>query len=391
MFFRKFQPKKPEVVIVPMTEALGRVTFRRIFARKNLPSFDRSSVDGYAVRSKDLLEASPHSPITLHLVQKEPVEEEETKEVWTGNPLPRGADAVVMLEHTKRVDGEIEIAVPLTPGMNVSKEGEDAKKGQVLVRRGVRLRPHHLGLLAALETKELEVTRKPQVAMLATGSELVELYKKPGPSQLVEVNGLILSGMCAELGAEVVSLGIARDDESEIERKILEELKKADMMITTGGTSVGAHDLVPKVLEGIEPGSIVAHGIAMRPGMPTALAIVNGKPVISLSGNPVAAIVGFEVFARPLIQRMLGAEIEERIKVRARLTRNVAGVLGRRVFLRAKIVDKDGMFLAEPVRVKGSGILTTMTEANGYIVVPEDREGIAENETVIAYLFDTLK
>jgi len=211
------------------------------------------------------------------------------------------------------------------------------------------------------------------------------------PNQIIEVNSIILSGMCTELGAEAFSLGIATDDENEIKEKICEGLAKADIVITTGGTSVGIHDVVPKVIEQIERHSVVAHGIAMRPSMPTALAVVHGKPVIILSGNPVAAVVGFEVFARPLIQKLLGIRNDTRVKLKAKLTRRVAGVLGRRVFLRVKVVEKDGEFLAEPIRVKGSSIITTMTKANGYVVIPEDREGLRENEIVTVHLFDTIK
>ncbi len=390
-FFRALRPKRLDIILVPIEKALKRVTGKDVIAEIDLPAFDRSAVDGYALKGEDTFEASQFQPKTLHLVRKESIEKGEAREIWTGNALPRGADTVVMLEHTKKADGEIVILRSLTPGTNISKKGEDIKKGEVVVKAGVRLKPHHLGLVAALGITEVEVVRKPKTVILATGNELVSLGEKLELNKVVEVNSIILSSMCAALGAEAVSVGIAKDDESEIEEKIREGLTKADILITTGGTSVGIHDLVPKVIGQMERNGVVIHGVAMRPGMPTALAIVHGKPVIVLSGNPVAAAVGFEVFARPYIQKLLGIKSEERIRLKAKLTRRVAGVLGRQVFLRVKVVEKDGEFFAEPIRVKGSGIITTMTKANGYVIIPEDREGLRENELVTVLLFDIVE
>ncbi len=390
-FLDRLQLKRLATVQISLKEALGRVTVKDINATRDLPPYHRSAVDGYALKAIDTVGASPYQPKDLRLVGKEPVGERELREIWTGNPLPKGADSAVMLEHTERSDNRIRILVSLTPGANVSRKGEDVKKGDVVVEAGLRLRPHHLGLLAALENREVKVVRKPKVALLATGSELAPLGAPLKPNQIVEVNSIILSELCSELGAESFSLGIARDDEDEIRVRICEGLAGADLIITTGGTSVGVHDLVPRVIEQIEPHALVAHGIAMRPGMPTALAVVKRKPVLVLSGNPVAASVGFEVFARPTILRFLGIKEEGRARLKAKLTRRVAGVLGRRVILRVRVVEKDGVFLAEPIRIKGSSIITTMTKANGYVIIPEDREGLRENEVVMVHLFGTVR
>lgn len=391
-FSRRLRLKKLSTVTIPLDESLGRVIGNPIVAETDLPPFDRSAVDGYALRAEDTIGASRFQPRTIRLVKKRTVEGGELREVWTGNALPKGADAVAMLEYAKRTDGDVEISVPLTPGANVSKKGEDVKKGEVMLEEGVRIRPHHLGLLAAFEKTEVEVVRKPKIAIVSTGNELVGLgERKRGPSEIVETNSIILSGMCAELGAEAFSLGIAKDDKSEIQKRMIRGLEEADILITTGGTSVGVHDLVPEVVEEIEPNAVVVHGIAIRPGMPTGLAVLRNKPVAILSGNPVAAMIGFEVFVRPLIQKLLGVVNDTRVKLEARLARRVAGALGRRVFLRVRVVERDGRFVAEPVRVKGSGIITTMTKANGYVVIPEDREGLRENEMVTVHLFDAVK
>lgn len=381
--------KKLASVKIPLKESSGRVTSKHVIAQGDLPPFNRSAVDGYALKARDTVDASIKQPKQFALIDTEPVGEGEMKEIWTGNPLPQGTDSVVMLEHTEKIDNQVQVIFALTPGANVSQRGEDVKKGDIVVKVGLRLRAHHLGLLAALENREVEVVKRPLVALLATGDELAPLEATLKPNQIVEVNSIILSSLCLELGAEAFSLGIVGDDESEIEAKISEGLTKADLVITTGGTSVGVHDLVPRVIEQIDPHAIVAHGIAMRPGMPTALAILQQKPIIVLSGNPVAASIGFEVFARSIIQRLLGLREMDRIRLKAKLARRVAGVLGRRVFLRVKVLEKDGEYRADPVRVKGSGIITTMTKANGYVIIPEDREGLREDELITVHLFNT--
>ncbi|MFQ6080410.1 MAG: gephyrin-like molybdotransferase Glp [Candidatus Bathyarchaeia archaeon] len=387
-FLKELRLERLTSVRVPLHGALGRVLAEDAMAESDLPPFDRSAVDGYALRAKDTFEASQVSPKVLRLTKEGRIDEGEARQIWTGSPLPRGADAVVMLEHTKRVRGGIQVWNPVTPGHNVSRRGEDVERGEVAIKEGTRLKPHHLGLLAALGRTHVSVVEKPRVAILSTGSELVELGCKPKPAQVVDVNRLILSGLCVELGAEPLDLGIARDDLNEIKAKIQEGIDKADVVLTTGGTSVGYADLVPTAINQVAAPGVIVHGIAMRPAMPTALAILHGKPIIALSGNPVAAMIGFEVFTRPLILKLLGIESEPRPVLRARLTRRVPSVLGRRVFLRVRAFEREGEFLAEPIRIKGAGVLTTMTKANGYVIIPEDREGLLEGEPVTVHLFD---
>jgi len=387
-FLKEHRLERLAAVQVFLHEALERVLAEDAVAESDLPPFDRSAVDGYALKAKDTFGASQVSPKVLKLTNEDRIDEGEARQIWTGSPLPRGADAVVMLEHTKRVRGGIQVWSPVTPSHNVSMRGEDVKRGEVAVKEGTRLRPHHIGLLAALGKAHVSVVEKPKVAILSTGSELVELGSKPKPAQVVDVNRLILSGLCVELGADPLDLGIARDNLNEIKAKIQEGIARADVVLTTGGTSVGYADLVPMAINQIAAPGVIVHGIAMRPAMPTALAILHGKPLIALSGNPVAAMIGFEVFARPLILKLLGVKSEPRPVLKARLTRRVPSVLGRRVFLRVHAFEREGEFFAEPVRIKGAGVLTTMTKANGYVIIPEDREGLAEDEPVTVHLFD---
>jgi len=387
IFLKALKPKRLSLVSVSVEEALGRVAAKNIIAPIDLPSFDRSAVDGYAVRAQDTFEASQFRPKTLQLTNGDIVGENQAKQVWTGNSLPKGADAVIMLEHTRAMKDKVEIIATLTPGENASKRGEDIRKGDVAVGSGKRLQAHHVGLLTALGISHVDVVEKPQVAILSTGNELVELGKKPHPNQIIDSNRYIISGLVAELGAQPLNLGIARDNQDEIGAKISEGLAKADVIITTGGTSVGVADLVPMVINKLGKPGVLVHGVALRPGMPTALAVLKGKPVFVLSGYPVAATIGFEVFARPVILKLLGIEHEPRPLLNAKLTRRVSGVLGRRVYLRVNVFKRDNEFFAEPVRTKGSGLLTTMTKANGYVIIPEDKEGLDEGETVLVYLF----
>jgi molybdopterin molybdotransferase len=386
------QIKKPGFVAIPLSEALHRVLAEDIVVEENLPRFDRSAVDGYALKAEATTGASQFKPARVKLAEANVIGAKEAKQVWTGNPIPQGADAVVMIENTRQCDGEIEVGVQVAPGDNVSKKGEDIKKSETAAKAGTRLNPYHLGLLAALGKSQVTVTWKPKVAILATGNELAEVGSKPAGHQIYESNGIMLSAMCRELGAEAVDLGIVKDDLDEIVEKLGNGLKSADAVITTGGTSVGGLDLVPDAVNKLGKPGIITHGMAMRPGMPTALAVLGGKPVMVLSGNPVAAVVGFEVFARPLICRMLGMRKEEpRPTVKAVMTRRVSTALGRKNFVRVKVFEKDGEAFVEPVSARGSGAISTMTRGNGFVVVPEDREGVTEGELVTVRLFGNVE
>ena len=391
LFLDRLRVKRLKTVTVSLNEALNRVSAEDITAEEDLPRFDRSAVDGYAVKTEDTFEASQFKPKSLQIVDYEEIGDKQAKQVWTGNPIPKGANAVVMLENTKRIGNKIEVWVPVTPSENVSRKGEDVPKGKVAVKAGTRLKPQHLGLIAAFGITRIKVIEKPKIAILATGNELVGIGEKPRENQIFEVNRLILSSLCREIGAEPVDLGIAKDDANDILGKIRFGLEKADGIITTGGTSVGVSDLVPEAVNKIGKPGVIVHGVAMRPAMPTALAVVEGKPVMILSGNPVAAMLGFEVFARPLIFRILGLKQEEpRPIVKAKITRRFNTALGRKTFVRVRVFQRNGELFAEPISARGSGIISTMTKANGYVAVPENREGLQEGEYVSVYLFNNV-
>jgi len=390
-WFDVLQIEKCRDDLISVHEGLSRVLAEDIVAEENLPRFDRSAVDGFAVRSEETSGTSQSKPLLFSLTEGEEIEEKgprQAKQVWTGNPIPKGADAVAMLENTKKRDGKIEVWVQLAPHDNVSRRGEDIKKGEVAVKAGTRLKPHHLGLIAALGNSMIKVVDKPRIGILATGNELAEIGTAPSEKQVFETNRIILSAMCYELDAEPLDLGLAKDDVDEIGERITIGLKVADAIITTGGTSVGGLDLVPDAVNKIGKPGVIIHGVALRPAMPTALAVLEKKPVMILSGNPVAAITGFEVFARPLICRMLGMKKEEnRPTVRASLTRKVTTALGRKNFVRVRVLQKNDDFFAEPISARGSGAISTMTRGNGFVIVPENREGLSEAEQVTVHLF----
>ena len=391
-WFEALHLSKPEVEQVDLQDCLGRVLAQDFVAAEDLPRFNKSAMDGYAVKATDLAGATQFKPKKLQLTESIQVESGYAKQVWTGNPIPEGADSVVMLENTK-INGEVlEVWSQLAPGANVSKQGEDTKKGTKIAAAGTRLNPYHIGLAAAFGYTSLSVAKKPSIAILPTGNELVEVGTIRSDSQIYDSNKLMIAAMCIELGAQTTQLPIAKDKVDEIAENITLALKTSDAIITTGGTSVGGLDLVPEVVNKIGKPGVIVHGVALRPAMPTAIGVLEGKPVLILSGNPVAAVIGFEVFGRPLICRMLGMPKEEpRQIVNAVLGRNVASALGRKTYVRVHVALVDGELVAQPVSAKGSGSITTMTQSNGYLVVPENREGITQGEIVTIRMFGNME
>ncbi len=383
------QLSKPRVEEVALADALSRVLAQDMVAIEDLPRFDKSAMDGYAVKAADIAGASQSKPAVLKLTQTEPIHAGEAKQIWTGNRIPEGADTVVMLEKTQlREDGALEVWSALSAGINVAKVGEDTTKGTQIAAAGTRLTPYHLGMTAAFGYTKLKVAAKPRFALVATGNEIVEAPTERLPNQIFDANKPIISAMCQELGAETLDYGIAKDDTQEIAKKIQRGLQEADGVISTGGSSVGKLDLVPEVINSLGKPGVVVHGVALRPAMPTGVATVEGKPVMILSGNPVAAVIGFEVFLRPLICRMLGMpQTEPRPTIKATLAHRVTGVLGRKTYVRVHVTSHNGENIAEPISAKGAGSISTMTQSNGYLILPENREGVKEGETVQIQLF----
>jgi molybdopterin molybdotransferase len=380
---------------VPVQGSLNRVLAEDVRANTSLPSFDKSAMDGYAVVAEDTFGSSQMNPSLLKLVGESKIGElpktalrrGEAVAIATGAPVPQGANAVVMVEDAKRLDtGEVEIYSAVAPGENVSQIGEDVKQGSVVLKRGRKLKPPDLGLLVALGRKNVAVARRPRVGVLSTGNELSD-SSLVVPGEITDVNRPLLMAMIEECGGMPMDLGIARDDAEEIFRRLKQGFASADLVLVTAGTSVGKGDLVPDVINALGKPGMLVHGIAMRPSLPTGLAVVNGKPVISLPGLPVSAMFAFSTFVQPLILRMLGTEQDPQPKVRAKATKRIVGVPGFRTFIRVLVTERDGKLSAEPLRAPGSGILTTLTRANGIVVVPEKVEGYDEGAEVEVELF----
>jgi molybdopterin molybdotransferase len=391
-WFDAMQIGTPKAIVVPLQDALHRVLAVDLVAMEDLPRNDRSAMDGYALKSQDTAGATQSKPAVLTLTENQEISDKQAKQIWTGNPIPSGANAVVMLENTQKRDGKLEVWSQITPQANIIKKGEDIKKGAVAVKAGTRLNPYHIALAASLGISQLGVAQKPKIAILATGNELAEAGAKLQPSQIYDSNKIMLQAMCQELGAETSDFGIAKDNLQEISQKIQQALQTNDAVITTGGTSVGGLDLVPDAVNSLGKPGVIVHGIAMRPAMPTGVAVLEGKPVMILSGNPVAAVIGFEVFGRPAICKLLGmTKAEPRPIVTAKLSKKISSALGRKTFVRVHVVLRGTEFTAEPVSAKGSGNITTMTQSNGFVIVPENREGIVEGETVVVHMFGSLE
>jgi molybdopterin molybdotransferase len=292
-----------------------------------------------------------------------------------------------MIENTKRLEtGDVEIYASVAPWENVARVGEDVRQGTVVLERGRKIRPPDLGLLVALGRRIVRVVRKPRVGVLSTGNELSD-SSRGATGKIADVNRPVLMAMVEECGGNPVDLGIAKDDAAQISRGLKRGLRSTDLVLVTAGTSVGKGDLVPDLINTLGKPGMLVHGIAMRPSLPTGLAVVDGKPIISLPGFPVSAVFAFSTFVQPLILRMLGTEPDPQARVRARGTKRIVGVPGFRTFVRVRVREENGKLLAEPLRQPGSGVLTTLTCANGIVIVPENIEGFDEGTEVEVQLF----
>jgi len=394
IFYEALPPKPSPSELVPVPEALNRILAEDVTAEASLPSFDKAAMDGYAVVAEDTFGASQTTPVLLRLIGESKIGETptillhrgETAAIATGAPVPQGANAVVMIEHTKRLDtGSVEVHSAVTPEENVAQVGEDVRQGTVVLEIGRRLKPPDLGLLVALCRKSVRVVRKPRVGVLSTGNELSA--GKSSGGKIADVNRPTLMAMVEESGGMPVDLGIARDDPKQISQRITGGLRSTDLVLVTAGTSVGKGDLVPDVINALGKPGMLVHGIAMRPSLPTGLAVVNGKPIVSLPGLPVSAMFAFSTFVQPLILKMLGAEPDPQAKIRARATKRIVGVPGFRTFIRVRVKEEEGKLVAEPLRTPGSGVLTTRTRANGIVVIPENVEGFDEGAEIEVQLF----
>lgn len=392
-----FSPLPAETV--PLEEGLGRVLAEPLAAPGDLPGFDRAAMDGYAVRAKDVFGASEGLPAILELVGTGAMGEEpafkvgpgQAAGIWTGGMLPKGADAVVMLEYARPAgEGEIELTRPAAPYDNVIRADEDARAGEELLPAGHALRPQDLGLMAALGQATVRVHRRPRAAIISTGDEIVPIAAVPRPGQVRDINSYSLAALVRSLGAEARPMGIVPDDETELRRKVLEALANTDTVLISGGSSAGQRDFTLKILADIPDNEILAHGVAISPGKPLILARRGNQSMWGLPGHAASALVCSEVFIRPLIRRLSGQTDREiwQTGLRAVLTRPVASAQGRRDFIRVRLEEPakaGGPLTATPLRGK-SGLITTLVMADALVACPEDLEGLYEGQIVDIHL-----
>jgi molybdopterin molybdotransferase len=376
---------------VDVEKGVGRYLGKDVVAKQHIPPVDKSVMDGYAVRSEDVQNASQEDPTILRVVgesrlgdvYRTMVGPGEAVAVATGSMVPAGADTIVIIERTKSLPGnKIAVHAPATTGQSISKKGEDVSPGRLVLPRGKRLRPQDVWILKAIGLPSVQVVRAPRVAILSTGNELARSLRKHDPAKIVDINSAILSDMVRQSGAKPLNLGIVKDQEREITRALRKGLSLSEAVLVSAGSSVGKRDLVPKCINGLGKPGMLVHGIAMRPAMPTGLAIVNGKPVLSLPGFPVSAVIAFRVFARPLIARLMGVQEIIEPTVKAVLKERITGAPGNRTFVRVKVRKTEGGLVAEPLKVQRSSVLMSIVEANGIVTIPEDLSAFETGQIV---------
>lgn len=396
-FARAYTPRPCTIESIPLAEAFERVLAQDAVAREDLPPFDRSTVDGFAARAEDVGAAGPETPTALRLVGDVKMGEEapvgvrggEAVRIPTGGMLPAGADAVVMLEDVDEHDGRIAVRRSARPGDNVIRRAEDVHRGDVAVRSGTRLRPQEIGLLAAVGITDVPVFVRPVVAIIATGDEVVPAERTPEGGQVRDVNSYTLAALVRQEGGLPYLAGIVEDVYETLLEVLREARRDADLVLVSGGSSVGEKDAVARAIGELGRPGVIVHGVSIKPGKPTILALVDGTPIVGLPGHPVSGMVIFDVFVRDVLRGLSGrgdARPFGRV-VRARLARPIPSAGVREDHIRVYLEQEDGGLRAVPVLGK-SGIITTMTRADGVVVVPIGQRMVDAGTDVDVHLFE---
>jgi len=367
-----------EAVEVPLLEALGMTLAEEALAASDIPPFDNSAMDGYAVRAEDVVGATEDNPVELAVLGDLPagytaetsVGPGQALRIMTGAPLPPGADAVVPVEATRAGEGRVTVLEEVTKGANVRRAGEDVRAGERVLAAGTLVGPAELGMLASLGYARVRCFRRAVVGIISTGDELVGVEEELAPGKIRDSNSYTVYGMVREAGGEPLRLGIVRDEAALLERTILDNLERVDLFVTSGGVSVGDYDMVKDVLGKL--GEMNFWKVAMRPGKPQAFGHIRGKPLFGLPGNPVSVMVSFEQFVRPALLKMMGRSSLFRPQVTAVLDAPMGRKKGRTEFIRVIVEWRDGRYRARPTGPQGSGILKSMVLGNGLAVLPED-------------------
>jgi len=385
----RFKPLSFEKVHIE--DSLHRVLDEDVISPINLPEFRRSTVDGFALKAKDTYGVSEKNPAILRLVGEIPmgqisnieVNEGEAVKVATGGMVPTGADSVQMIEFTESIDSHtLHVFKTLSPLENVIQIGEDVKAGETVLHKGHLIRPQDIGLMAGIGKTDVFVFLRPRVAIISSGDEIVPIENVPSPGEIRDINRYTIVSMVKEIGGIPIFLGIAKDRFNDLKEKIELGLRESDMVVITGGSSVGSLDLTGEVLQVFPGTEILAHGVSIRPGKPTLLADIDGKPFLGLPGHPVSAMVIFHFFGKPILKILSGLSREviwHQIKVKARASRNIPSVPGREDYVRVKLEEKDGTLWAHPIFGK-SGAISNLVHANGLIRIGINEEGLEGGE-----------
>jgi molybdopterin molybdotransferase len=391
--------KEPLRVSLPIEESYKRVLAEDIFSPEDLPSFSRSTVDGFAVLSSDTFGASEGLPAYLNVTNEIAMGDEpgftlnrgEAAKIPTGGMLPKGSDAVVMLEYAQCADeGLMEVFKPVAPGENVISAGEDVRRGERILTRGNVLRPQDVAALAGIGITEVRVYEKPKVSIISTGDEIVPAKNSLRPGQVRDINSYNLAGMIAEYGGMPVKKGIFRDVFDTIHTAVRDSLRECQMVIITGGSSVGIMDMTSKVIGSLGTPGVIFHGVTLKPGKPTIGGVVNGIPVFGLPGHPAAVTVCFDLFIRPVLKMLSGVHEKEYLKrtrtVSARIAKNVSSSPGREEHVRVVLEPRGEEMWAVPVLGK-SGLIRTLVMADGTVIIPAHVRGLQEGDLVEVLLF----
>ena len=386
----QFPRTNPESV--SLMDSVGRILAEDIQSDIDLPDFPRSIMDGFAVRGASTFGASEGNPAYLVIKGTVAMGDKpnisvgpgEAVRISTGGMLPADTDSVVMIEHTEKIDDTtIEVYRSVAPGQNLIEVGEDIKKGEMILESGRKIRSQESGMLAALGIERVLVYKKPLIGIISTGDEVVGVEQSPGLGQIRDVNTYTLSGMIREIGATAIPFGIVCDDFEALLSKCTEAMAQCDMVLVSGGSSVGARDFTIDVIDALEESEILFHGISISPGKPTILANVRNKAFWGLPGHVVSAMVVFSRLVKPFIKEIGGQAYSHRKKFRpiATLTRNLASAQGRVDYIRVRLRHENGILRAEPILGK-SGLISTMAKADGLIEIDMNTEGLDEGSLV---------
>jgi molybdopterin molybdotransferase len=380
---------------VDLFSALGRVLAEDILASSNIPPYDNSAMDGYAVRAEDVQNASQDTPVILEVLEDLPagyisqhrVGAYQAIRIMTGAPIPEGANAVIRVEDTERAEGNtVRIFRAVPPRYDIRMAGEDIRKGELILQKGKIIRPAEVGLLASVGKSSIQVYQRAQVAILSTGDELVDIDEPLEPGKIMNSNGYSLAALVLETGAIPIQLGIARDSKEDLEEKFSAGLR-ADVIISSGGVSVGDYDLVKDILH--KSGSTMQFWkVCMKPGKPQAFGTIQGKPTFGLPGNPVSSMVSYEIFVRPALLKMMGHSCIYRAVVSATIEEDIKKTDERKHFIRVDLRKERGKYLAATTGAQGSGILSSMVKANGLAIIEETRMIVHAGEEVPVMVLD---